>query len=61
MKSNSKYNVVKVLEGGKVKADSKVYKTLEGAVRRLQQLVQFEDMQLRAGFGQAHEYRIAKA
>ena len=61
MKSNSKYNVVKVLEGGKVKADSKVYKTLEGAVRRLQQLVQFEDMQLRAGFGQSHEYRIEKA
>jgi len=61
MENGKKYNVIRVNSDGSVQRDSKVYKTLEGVVRRLSQLVQFEDLQLRAGFGEAHEYRIAKA
>lgn len=61
MKNGNKYNVIRVNSDGTVRKDSKVYKTLDGVVRRLEQLVQYEDMQLRAGFGEAHEYRIARA
>jgi len=52
----------KVLKIGRttIETDKKVYKTFEGAVRHLQQLVLFEEQQLLAGFGEAHEYRIAK-
>jgi len=56
--NNGTYKVLTIDGEGEVRADKKVYKTFEGAVRRLQQLVLFEEQQLLAGFGEAHEYRI---
>lgn len=55
------YRVIKLYRNGKVaEVDTRVYHTQDGAIRRLQQLVQWEDMQLLAGFGKPHEYRIRK-
>ena len=62
--SNNKgllYRVIRINQDGTIVLDKKGYKTLQGASRRLEQLVQFEDMQLRAGFGEANLDRIKRA
>lgn len=61
MKNGNHYRVVIVNDDGTTTNDRRVFKTQAGVLRRLQALVQFEELQLRAGFGSAHDYKIVKA
>lgn len=57
--STKTYKVLCILANGEVSKDYKSFKSEEGALRRLQQLVQFEELQIECGQGIAHDYRIA--
>lgn len=57
MNNGKNYKVV-LQDGERVELDHKVFKTLDGALKRLGQLVQSEELRLMAGFGRKAEYHI---
>ena len=58
MNNGKKYKVVIVNANGEMAKDNKVFKTLEGALKRLSSLVISEELCLRAGFGAEHQYHV---
>ena len=59
MKNGKKYKVVLTnCNGEEIAQDHRSFKSLDGALKRLSALVCTEELCLKAGFGQEHNYHV---